>query len=185
MARSKGRGVPFHATALAKGGTSDGEARPRARITARTITVVRPSTSTAQAGGHADADAEGGVKSPRPRKSQGESGKEGREKGGIQKESRAGRRRKKFKRKPQAVNDKVRCPWPGENPLYVAYHDLEWGVPEYDDRALLREARARRLPGRAFPWITILKKAREFPSCVRWFRSGEDRPLWPSATLRG
>src|ERR1700738_2668406 len=30
----------------------------------------------------------------------------------------------------------MRCPWPGDDPLYVAYHDTEWGVPEYDDRAL-------------------------------------------------
>ena len=29
-----------------------------------------------------------------------------------------------------------RCPWPKQDPLYVAYHDEEWGVPEYDDRAL-------------------------------------------------
>jgi len=31
---------------------------------------------------------------------------------------------------------KTRCPWPGEDPFYMAYHDTEWGVPEYDDRAL-------------------------------------------------
>ena len=31
---------------------------------------------------------------------------------------------------------KDRCPWPGEDPLYVAYHDTEWGVPEWDSRAL-------------------------------------------------
>ena len=30
----------------------------------------------------------------------------------------------------------VRCSWPGEDPLYVAYHDEEWGVPERDGRAL-------------------------------------------------
>ncbi len=29
-----------------------------------------------------------------------------------------------------------RCPWPKDDPLYVAYHDQEWGVPEFDDRAL-------------------------------------------------
>ena len=29
-----------------------------------------------------------------------------------------------------------RCAWPGEDKLYVAYHDDEWGVPEHDDRAL-------------------------------------------------
>jgi len=26
----------------------------------------------------------------------------------------------------------MRCPWPGEDPLYMAYHDSEWGVPEYE-----------------------------------------------------
>ena len=25
---------------------------------------------------------------------------------------------------------KMRCPWPGEDPFYIAYHDTEWGVPE-------------------------------------------------------
>ena len=30
----------------------------------------------------------------------------------------------------------VRCPWPRDDALYLAYHDEEWGVPEYDDRAL-------------------------------------------------
>ena len=34
-----------------------------------------------------------------------------------------------------------RCPWPGkDDALYVAYHDNEWGVPEYDDRALYEKA---------------------------------------------
>jgi DNA-3-methyladenine glycosylase I len=33
----------------------------------------------------------------------------------------------------------VRCPWPKQDPLYVAYHDDEWGVPEYDDRALFEK----------------------------------------------
>jgi len=30
----------------------------------------------------------------------------------------------------------VRCPWCGDDPLYVAYHDREWGVPVRDDRTL-------------------------------------------------
>ena len=33
----------------------------------------------------------------------------------------------------------TRCPWPGVDPLYVAYHDEEWGVPEYDDRAMFEK----------------------------------------------
>ena len=31
---------------------------------------------------------------------------------------------------------KQRCRWPGEDPLYVAYHDEEWGVPQHDSRML-------------------------------------------------
>ena len=34
------------------------------------------------------------------------------------------------------MSEVIRCPWAGEDPLYRAYHDEEWGVPEYDDRAL-------------------------------------------------
>ena len=50
-----------------------------------------------------------------------------------------------------------RCLWCGEDPLYVAYHDQEWGVPLHDDRALfeflvLEGAQA------GLSWITILRK---------------------------
>jgi DNA-3-methyladenine glycosylase I len=52
---------------------------------------------------------------------------------------------------------KKRCSWPGEDPLYVAYHDREWGVPVHDDRTLfefliLEGAQA------GLSWITILRK---------------------------
>src|SRR3954470_1838651 len=33
----------------------------------------------------------------------------------------------------------ARCPWPGTDPLYLAYHDEEWGVPERDSRALFEK----------------------------------------------
>ena len=50
-----------------------------------------------------------------------------------------------------------RCPWPGHDPLYVAYHDEEWGVPVHDDRHLfemliLEGAQA------GLSWITVLRK---------------------------
>jgi DNA-3-methyladenine glycosylase I len=50
-----------------------------------------------------------------------------------------------------------RCPWPGDDPLMVAYHDEEWGVPEHDDRVLfelltLEGAQA------GLSWTTILRK---------------------------
>ncbi len=54
-----------------------------------------------------------------------------------------------------------RCPWPKQDALYVAYHDDEWGVPEYDDRALFEKLV---LDGSqaGLSWITILRKRENF-----------------------
>ncbi len=51
----------------------------------------------------------------------------------------------------------TRCAWPGDDPLYIAYHDQEWGVPLHDDRThfeflVLDGAQA------GLSWITILRK---------------------------
>lgn len=56
-----------------------------------------------------------------------------------------------------ALQSRTRCAWCGSDPLYCAYHDLEWGVPLHDDRRLfefltLEGAQA------GLSWITILKK---------------------------
>ena len=51
----------------------------------------------------------------------------------------------------------MRCPWPGEDPLYMAYHDTEWGVPEYDDRALYEKLILDGFQA-GLSWITILRK---------------------------
>ena len=56
---------------------------------------------------------------------------------------------------------KMRCPWPGEDPFYVAYHDTEWGVPEYDDRALYEKLMLDGFQA-GFAWITILRKRDHF-----------------------
>jgi DNA-3-methyladenine glycosylase I len=55
------------------------------------------------------------------------------------------------------MSDMSRCHWAGSDPLYVAYHDQEWGVPVHDDRLLfefliLEGAQA------GLSWSTILKK---------------------------
>jgi len=55
----------------------------------------------------------------------------------------------------------ARCPWAGEHPLYVAYHDEEWGVPLHDDRRLfemliLEGAQA------GLSWFTILRKRENY-----------------------
>ncbi len=56
---------------------------------------------------------------------------------------------------------KTRCAWPGEDPLYVAYHDEEWGVPEYDDRALYEKLILDGFQA-GLSWITILRKRDNF-----------------------
>ncbi len=52
---------------------------------------------------------------------------------------------------------KSRCAWAGTDPLYVAYHDTEWGVPVYDDR-LLFEFLVLEGAQAGLSWITILRK---------------------------
>jgi DNA-3-methyladenine glycosylase I len=54
-----------------------------------------------------------------------------------------------------------RCPWPGTDPLYVAYHDEEWGVPERDDRALYEKLVLDGFQA-GLSWITILRKRDAF-----------------------
>ena len=50
-----------------------------------------------------------------------------------------------------------RCAWCGTDPLYVAYHDTEWGVPEYDARALWEKLALDGFQA-GLAWITILRK---------------------------
>jgi DNA-3-methyladenine glycosylase I len=54
-----------------------------------------------------------------------------------------------------------RCPWPREDALYIAYHDQEWGVPEYDDRALYEKLVLDGFQA-GLSWITILRKRENF-----------------------
>ena len=55
----------------------------------------------------------------------------------------------------------ARCPWPKLDPLYVAYHDDEWGVPEFDDRALFEKLVLDGFQA-GLSWITILRKRENF-----------------------
>src|SRR5438874_3340261 len=59
------------------------------------------------------------------------------------------------------VDGLTRCPWPAHDPLYVAYHDKEWGVPEYDDRALYEKLVLDGFQA-GLSWITILRKRENF-----------------------
>ena len=58
---------------------------------------------------------------------------------------------------PKNTESKTRCKWVGDDPIYIEYHDKEWGVPIYDDRLLfefliLEGAQA------GLSWLTILKR---------------------------
>jgi len=59
------------------------------------------------------------------------------------------------------ADGRSRCPWPGQDPFYVAYHDDEWGVPEYDDRALFEKLILDGFQA-GLSWITILRKRENF-----------------------
>jgi DNA-3-methyladenine glycosylase I len=73
-----------------------------------------------------------------------------------------------------------RCPWPGTDPLYLAYHDEEWGVPEYDGRALFEKLILDGFQA-GLSWITILRKRPRFREAFDGFdpeaiaRYGPDR----------
>jgi len=59
------------------------------------------------------------------------------------------------------MSDKIRCEWCGDLPIYVDYHDNEWGRPVYDDNRLfemliLEGAQA------GLSWLTILKKRENY-----------------------
>ncbi len=62
----------------------------------------------------------------------------------------------------------MRCPWCGELPVYVRYHDEEWGVPLHDDRALfelliLEGAQA------GLSWLTVLKRRQGYREAYEGF----------------
>ncbi len=62
----------------------------------------------------------------------------------------------------------IRCPWPGQDPLYLAYHDEEWGVPERDDRALFEKLTLDGFQA-GLSWITILRKREGFRAAFEGF----------------
>ena len=61
-----------------------------------------------------------------------------------------------------------RCPWCGTDPLYVAYHDHEWGVPERDSRALFEKIVLEGFQA-GLSWITILRKRANFRAAFAGF----------------
>ena len=56
---------------------------------------------------------------------------------------------------------KQRCEWAGSDPLYVSYHDIEWGTPVFDDRVLFEFLILEGMQA-GLSWLTILRKRENF-----------------------
>jgi DNA-3-methyladenine glycosylase I len=77
-------------------------------------------------------------------------------------------RKNEDQNKESGEMERVRCGWSVSDPLYVSYHDEEWGVPVYDDRRLfefltLEGAQA------GLSWITILRKRENYRAAFDQF----------------
>jgi DNA-3-methyladenine glycosylase I len=62
----------------------------------------------------------------------------------------------------------VRCAWSGSDPLYVRYHDEEWGFPQGDDRRLFEKICLEGFQS-GLSWLTILRKRENFRAAFRAF----------------
>ena len=90
---------------------------------------------------------------------------------------------------PTAVFEPVRC-WPASDPLYVAYHDEEWGRPVRDERGLLERLCLEGFQS-GLSWLTILRKRERFrtafcgfdPERVARFGAADVARLMADATI--
>lgn len=55
----------------------------------------------------------------------------------------------------------IRCPWCGDDPVYVKYHDEEWGVPQHDDQKLFEKIVLEGAQA-GLSWITILRRRENY-----------------------
>ena len=88
--------------------------------------------------------------------------------------------------------ERIRCHWPGEDSLYCAYHDDEWGVPELDARALFEKLMLDGFQA-GLSWITILRKREAFrevfegfdpPILARWGDHQRDAAMSDARIIR-
>ena len=67
---------------------------------------------------------------------------------------------------------KIRCAWVGTDPIYVKYHDTEWGIPLHDDRKLFEFLLLDGFQA-GLSWITILKKRSNYRKAFDHFEPGK------------
>lgn len=68
--------------------------------------------------------------------------------------------------------ERPRCGWAGTDPLYIAYHDEEWGVPQHDDRRLFEKLVLEGAQA-GLSWITILRKREAYRKAFHSFDPGK------------
>jgi len=68
----------------------------------------------------------------------------------------------------RAVKPVVRCGWPGDDPLMIAYHDEEWGVPLHDDRKLFEFVVLDAVQA-GLSWRTVLHKRENYRKALHGF----------------
>jgi DNA-3-methyladenine glycosylase I len=78
---------------------------------------------------------------------------------------------------------RIRCWWCGDDPLYVAYHDDEWGVPTTDDRALFEKLCLEGFQA-GLSWLTILRKRDAFRRAFAGFDPEEVARFGPQEVDR-
>lgn len=66
------------------------------------------------------------------------------------------------------MKNKQRCPWCGEDPLYIEYHDKEWGVPVRDDNKMFEFLILEGMQA-GLSWLTILRKRENFRAALAEF----------------
>jgi DNA-3-methyladenine glycosylase I len=67
-----------------------------------------------------------------------------------------------------ALDGRTRCWWPGTDPLYIRYHDEEWGRPSADDRRLFEKLSLEGFQS-GLSWLTILRKRENFRAVFAGF----------------
>jgi DNA-3-methyladenine glycosylase I len=82
-----------------------------------------------------------------------------------------------------SLNPVQRCAWVGEEPLVVAYHDREWGVPVHDDR-LLYEFLVLEGAQAGLSWFTVLRKREGYRKAFAGFDPAEVAAFGPADVER-
>jgi DNA-3-methyladenine glycosylase I len=82
-----------------------------------------------------------------------------------------------------SAKPRIRCPWAGDDPLYLAYHDEEWGVPLRDGRSLFELLVLEGFQA-GLSWITILRKREAFRRAFHGFDPARVARLGPADVER-